>query len=144
MTLAASVVAVFLAVWIIVRIRKWRRRSPEEIERQRRLEINRRGRIVAGQILDFHEAEPGARLVVYKYEIAGVTYEAAQDVAPLPAVAALVHRKVGRVVSVKFDPRIPTNSILACEEWSGVPETEGKPGAEIAPLSSPSEAAEKA
>ena len=142
-TLAASVVTIFLAVWIIVRIRKWRRRSPEEIERQRRLNINHRGRIVAGQILDFRESEPGARLVVYKYDIAGVTYEAAQDITALPSVVALVPRRVGRVISVKFDPRIPTNSIVACEQWSGVPEAESKPGAEIMPLPSPAEAAEE-
>jgi hypothetical protein len=142
-TLAVSVVTIFLAVWIIVRIRKWRRRSPEEIERKRRLDINHRGRIVAGQILDFHESEQNARLVVYKYDIAGVTYEAAQDMGALPAVSALVQRRVGRIVSVKFDPRVPTNSIIACEQWSGVPESENKPGAEITLLPAPAEAAEK-
>ena len=143
-TLAASVVTIFLAVWIIVRIRKWRRKSPEEIERQRRLDINHRGRIVAGQILDFHESEPGSRLVVYRYDIAGVTYEAAQDLDALPTISTLVQRRVGRVVSVKFDPRIPTNSIIACEQWSGVPEAEGNPGAEITPLTSAAEAVEEA
>jgi hypothetical protein len=145
-TLAASVGMIFLAAWVIVRVRRWRRRSPEEIERLRRLEINLRGRIVAGQILDFTEPEPGkpgSRLVIYKYDIAGVTYEAAQDICALPAVVALVRRRIGRVVSVKFDPRVPANSILACEHWSGLPEGDNKVSADARPIPSPAEAAEK-
>lgn len=128
-TLAASVAGILLAAWVFVRIRRWRRRSPEEIERLRRLEINRRGRIVSGQILDFHEPDPGKpgpRLVIYKYDVAGVTYESAQDICALPQMVLLVRRRIGRIISVKVDPRVPANSILACEQWSGVPETERK------------------
>lgn len=146
MTLAASVAVIFLAAWIIVRVRRWRRRSPEEIERLRRLDINGRGRIAAGQILDLTEPEPGkpgSRLVIYKYDIAGVTYEAAQDICALPAVVALVRRRIGRIVSVKFDPRVPANSILACEQWSGVPEGDNKPSTRTRPNPSPAEAVEK-
>ncbi len=139
-TLAASVAGVFLVAWIIIRIRHWRRRSPEEIEKLRRLDIHRRGRIVSGQILDFTEPEsgkPGARLVIYKYDVAGVTYESAQDICALPRIVTLVRRRIGRVISVKVDPRVPANSILACEQWSGVPEAESKPnGEERPPLSS--------
>lgn len=145
-TLAASVAAICLAAWIIVRVRRWRRRSPEEIERLRRLDIDARGRIVAGQILDFTEPEPGkpgSRFVMYKYDIAGVTYESAQDICALPAVVALVRRRIGRTVSVKFDPRVPANSILACEHWSGVPEADNKTSPKKRPIPSPAGAAEK-
>ena len=73
--------------------------------------------------MDVLEAVPGSsasRLVVYKYEVAGVTYEAAQDVQPLPAIAARARLLPGQIVSVKYDPQKPTNSIIACEEWCGV------------------------
>jgi hypothetical protein len=127
LTLAASTAAVFGAAWVIVLIRRRRRRSPEEMERLRRLGVNRRGRIASGEILDVMEpppGTPGARLVAYRYDATGVTYHAAQDLSALPAVLALVKRRVGRTVSVKYDPRVPANSILACEEWSGVPQAE--------------------
>ena len=145
-TLAASVVAIFLAVWIIVRIRKWRRRSPEEIERKRRLDINHRGRIVAGQILDLTEPQPGnpgPQLLIYKYDITGVTYEAAQDICALPAIVQLARRRIGSIVSVKYDPRVPTNSIVAYEEWSGLPSAENNAKPEPQRIHSPAEAPEE-
>lgn len=145
-TLAASAAAAFLAGGIIIRVRRWRRRSPEEIERLRRLSVHAGGRITAGEITDLIEPEagkPGSRLVAYKYDINGVTYEAAQDLTALPVILADIKRRVGRIVSIKYDPRVPTNSILACEEWSGVPEAEAKPLNGARPLESSSVAARK-
>jgi hypothetical protein len=113
--------------WAWTRFDHWRRKDPAELERLRRLDVNRRGRISAGKIMDVVEAESGSsasRLVVYKYEVAGVTYEAAQDVQPLPAIAAGAHALLGQTVSVKYDPQKPTNSIIACETWCGVPEAD--------------------
>ncbi len=101
----------------------WRRKDPAELERLRRLDINKRGRISAGRIVDLVEAETaGSRssLVVYSYEVAGVAYEAAQDVTALPEIAATAKFLPGRTASVKYDPRRPANSIIACEEWSGL------------------------
>jgi hypothetical protein len=101
----------------------WRRRDPTELERLRRLDINKRGRISAGRIVDLVEAETAgskSRLVVYSYEVAGVTYEAAQDVTALPEIAAMAHFLAGQTASVKYDPKRPANSIIACEEWSGL------------------------
>ena len=40
---------------------------------------------------------------------------------------ALARRRVGRTVSLRYSTRVPTNSIVACEEWSGVPEAESNP-----------------
>ena len=105
------------------RLLRWRRKDAAEIERQRRLDINTRGRISAGRILDLVEAETDgskSRLVVYSYEVAGVTYEAAQDVTALPDIADQAHLLAGQIASVKYDPKRPANSIIACEEWSGL------------------------
>jgi hypothetical protein len=144
-TLAASATAVFLAAWIVVRVRTWRRKSPEEVEKLRRLDVNRRGRIAAGQILDLIEPEagkPGPRLLVYKYDITGVTYEAAQDVEGLPSVLARARGSIGKIISVKYDPRVRSNSIVACEDWSGLPPTERRAQAGPPRIPAPSAAAE--
>jgi len=106
-----------------VRFLLWRRKDPAELERMRRLDVNKRGRIGAGRVVDLVETETAgskSRLVVYSYEVAGVTYEAAQDVSTLPEIAAIAHLASGRTASVKFDPKRPGNSIIACEEWSGL------------------------
>jgi hypothetical protein len=106
-----------------VRFLRWRRKDPAELERLRRLDVNRRGRIGAGRVVDLLEPETAGSkscLVVYSYEVAGVTYEAAQDVTALPEVAAIALLASGRTASVKFDPKRPGNSIIACEEWNGL------------------------
>ena len=130
----------------MVRVRRWRRKSPEELEKLRRLDVNRRGRIVSGQILDLSEPEsgkPGPRLLLYKYDAAGVTYEAAQDVCALPAIVQLARRRIGSIISVKYDPRVPSNSIVACEEWSGLPQAENKARPEPRRMPSATEVPEK-
>ena len=102
---------------------RWRRKTPAELEKLRRLDVNKYGRISAGKVLDFLEAEKAgskSAWVVYSYEVAGVTYEAAQDVSALPAIAARAWVFSGRTASVKYDPKRPGNSIIACEEWSGL------------------------
>ena len=121
-TLASATAVLLLAAWIWARLVR-RRKSPAEVERLRRLDVNRRGRIAAARIVDFIEPEgprPGARLIVYKYELAGVTYEAAQDISTLPGLLALARHATDQVASVKYDPKVPTNSIIACEDWCGV------------------------
>ena len=102
---------------------RWRRNTPAEIEKLRRLDVNKYGRISAGKVLDFLEGETAgskSALVIYSYEVAGVTYEAAQDVSALPQIAARARVFSGGTASVKYDPKRPGNSILACEEWSGL------------------------
>ena len=101
----------------------WRRKDPAEIEKLRRLNVNKCGRISAGRVVDLLEAETTgskSELVVYSYEVAGVTYEAAQDLSALPELAARARSFSGRTASVKYDPKRPGNSIIACEEWSGL------------------------
>jgi hypothetical protein len=121
--LAGAGAVALAGAWARTRFARWRRKDPAELERLRRLDVNRRGRISAGKIIDMVEAEsgsPASRLVTYKYEVAGVTYEAAQDVQSLRAIAAGAYASLGQTVSVKYDPKKPANSIIACEEWSGV------------------------
>lgn len=109
-------------------VRRSRRKDPDEIERRRRIELNRRGRITAAEIVDLLEPDPetpapDARrrlMIVYKYEVAGVTYEVAQDISELSSAFRSVSLAGSQTASVKYDPKAPTNSIVLCEEWSGI------------------------
>lgn len=107
--------------------RQWRRKSPDEIERLRRLYVNACGRIIVGRIVELADPQPGGPsgpVLLYDYEVGGVTYEAAQDLSALPEIAAAAPFLPGQTTNIKYDPKQPTNSILACETWCGVPDLE--------------------
>lgn len=126
LVLVGGALAAGLATRALVALRRWRPKSLEELERLRRLDVNRRGRIASAQVLDWLEGEAphATRLVLYKYEVAAVTYEAAQDVSAFPEIASVARRLAGQTVSIKYDPKRPTNSIFACEDWCGIKEIE--------------------
>lgn len=133
--IAAGVIAIgATATYIYIR----RRPTAEERERLRRDQLALTGRITDGSITDTRwpsathfdsgsdsSSESHASLasntptmLLYRYQIAGVTYECAQDVSPL---ANLVHQvRVDLPVQVRFDPRNPGNSIVVAENWSGL------------------------
>ncbi len=120
---ASAATAVALTAWTVSAVRRWRRKSPDEVERLRRLDLHHRGRITHGHIIDVVEttADSLARTtVVYAYEVAGVSYEVGQDVTALPNVVALAQMLPGHDVMVKHDRRQPANSIVACEGWTGI------------------------
>jgi len=120
--MAVAAVVMFIALGVVL-LKRRRRKTPEELERLRRLSINRHGRVTYGQIVDMLEPHPGkqgARLVVFKYEVASVKYEAAQDIHALPGVVVQVRQATGQMVRVKYMFDRPGNSIVACEEWSGL------------------------
>jgi len=117
---AAVVLTGALTLAIVARLR---RKTPEELERIRRLNINRNGRVTYGEIVDWIEPPPGksgARLVVFKYEVGGVKYDAAQDISALPTIVVQVRESIGQQARLKYDVDHPGNSIIACEEWSGL------------------------
>lgn len=122
--IAATAAGALAGVWVWKIVQRWRRKSPEEIERLRRLAVNACGRIIPGRIMELADpvaSGPSGPLLLYEYEVAGVTYEAAQDVTALPEIAAAAPFLPGQITSVKYDPKQPTNSILACETWCGIP-----------------------
>lgn len=113
--------------WAWKAVRRWRRKSPDEIERLRRLSVNACGRVIMGRVVELAEPQPdgpAGPVLLYDYEVAGVTYEAGQDLSALPAIAAAAPFLPGQTANVKYDPKQPTNSILACEDWCGIPDLE--------------------
>ena len=59
-------------------------------------------------------------LLVYNYDVAGVTYEASQDVTHLRQFIDLYSCRLGLPASVKYDPHNPGDSIVISETWSGL------------------------
>ena len=92
-----------------------RRKNPPDRERLRRLVVNRCGRMGDGMIT---EASDG--IVYYSYSIRGVEYTASQDISTLrDRIDVDVETLIGPV-TLKFMSRNPFNSIVLCEEWSGI------------------------
>jgi hypothetical protein len=106
-----------LAAVIAVVIRNYLRGrpTPEELERRRRATIHRMGKMGDGEIIDVETAS-----IVYSYSVAGVVYTASQDLAALQSLLPRDPMTMVGPVSVKFDPRNPANSIVLCEDWTGL------------------------
>ena len=98
--------------------------TPAERERHRRLKVSATGRFADGTVGDFRSVPPGEgeepqELAFYQYSVGGVEYSAARDVAHLKDRIAGSPRIVGWV-NVKYQPRNPSDSIIICEQWSGL------------------------
>jgi hypothetical protein len=92
------------------------RRHPKDKEMQRRLKVNQHGRLGDATI-----TEVDGDTVFYSYSVSGVTYAACQDISKLhDFIPVDPINFVGRAASLKYVPRNPANSILVCEQWSGL------------------------
>jgi hypothetical protein len=101
------------------------KKSAEQLEYERRTELTQGGRIIDGNIIDVTELEDDVTsrqmiLLVYSYDVAGVTYEASQDVTHLRQFIDLYSCRLGLPASVRYDPHNPGNSIVISETWSGL------------------------
>jgi hypothetical protein len=101
-----------------------RRKTPVDLERERRHRINQNGRITDGSILDVQEVQLDglgtAQMLIYQYDVAGVTYEASQDITYLRHKVDLHSCRLGLLTSVKYDPQNPGDSIVVAEAWTGL------------------------
>jgi len=100
-------------------------KSPEEIERERRSWLETTGRITDGTVIDVQELAPSnghhpAVMLIYKYDVAGVSYECSQDVTYLRHWINLHSCRLGLHTSVKYDPQNPGNSLVVSENWMGL------------------------
>ncbi len=123
---AASIFVGGIVVYLAMR----KRPTEEELERERRLQLVQTGRIIDGTLLDITDVEaeesgrPGTmRLILYKYEIAGVVYECSQDITTLQELVDVQKSRPGFPASIRYDTRRPENSIIVSEQWSGLRES---------------------
>jgi hypothetical protein len=111
---AVAFAAAALGIGALIAFRAWRRRrvTPDERERRRRANL-----VLHGKLTDATLVEIGQDVLFYSYIVRGVEYTASQDVS---ALRSLVPTGLGLAASVKFDARIPANSIVLAEQWSGL------------------------
>jgi hypothetical protein len=100
-------------------------KSAKELERMRRVWLDSAGRITDGVVIDVQELAPDnhshpAILLIYKYDVAGVSYECSQDVTHLRHWINLHSCRLGLHTSVKYDPHNPGNSLVISESWMGL------------------------
>src|SRR5690349_17813502 len=104
-------------------IARKRRKSPEQLERQRRDFLQRVGRIIDGTVIDvaeFDQHGSPVQLLIYTYDVAGVSYEASQDITHLRQHIDMHTCRIGLPASIRYDPQNPGNSIVIAEGWSGL------------------------
>jgi hypothetical protein len=115
--------ALVIVVAGIVLSRRFRRRiSPDELEKRRRQFVHRNGKPGNGEIIDVDGAT-----IFYSYDIAGVNYTTSQDIGGLGISLPADRMAVIGPVSIRFVPANPANSIVACEEWSGLRHRDASP-----------------
>jgi len=99
-------------------------KSAEELERQRREWLDNVGRITDGTVIDVQELpwenQRTSTMLIYQYDVAGVSYEASQDVTYLRQWVNLHSCRLGLPTSVKYDPQNPGNSLVVSERWMGL------------------------
>lgn len=94
---------------------------PARQERARRLALNRRGRVGDGMILEVYD-----RRIYYTYAINGVSYTTSQDISGLDEFLPDRPEQMVGPVWLKYSTQNPANSIVVCEQWSGIRRTSTK------------------
>ncbi len=121
---ALAVVLIAAGAWIVLRVKN----NPESRERRRRLLLNRTGRRGDATITEASDVS-----IFYSYSIGGVAYNASQDIATLLSYLPAEHSRLIGHAFIKYAPRNAANSIVLCEEWSGIREPVVRPHAEPEP-----------
>lgn len=101
-----------------------RKKTAQDHERERRERLDLHGRIIDGTVLDVIELQPNepnaSQLLIYTYDVAGVQYEASQDVTHLRHHVDLHNCRIGVPTSVKYNPQNPGDSMVVSERWTGL------------------------
>lgn len=113
---AGGALALVGAVAGIVAVR--RRPNAQQREERRRLHLATHGRIVDGSLVEAEPSEGEPRAVIYRYRIAGVTYECWQDVSELRTMVKDL--RVDYPVQVRYNRANPADSIVVAETWNGL------------------------
>src|SRR5436853_743409 len=109
-SLILVVSGVVLAIYLLLRRKP---KTADDLERERRQWLDQIGRITDGTVIDVQEMDSGqkpATLLIYQYDVAGVSYEASQDVTYLRQWIDLHSCRLGLPTSVRYDPHNPGNS----------------------------------
>ena len=120
-TMVVGGAGVLLVAYFLLRRKP---KTAEELERDRRAWLDQVGRITDGTVIDVQELradhEHASTFLIYQYDVAGVSYEASQDVTYLRQRINLHSCRLGLPTSVRYDPQNPGNSIVVSEKWMGL------------------------
>ena len=115
---AAAVGGVSLGILAIIGFVSARQPSARQREERRRRRLATDGRIVDGSLIGAEPAEATPQAIIYRYRLAGVTYECSQDVSALsPMVENL---RLDYPVQVRYSRENPADSIVIAETWNGL------------------------
>ena len=120
--LIAAGIVILLGFYFLLRRKP---KTDDDLERERRSWLEGMGRITDGTVIDVQELEAeksrrAAVMLIYKYDVAGVSYECSQDVTYLRQWINLHSCRLGLHTSVKYDPLNPGNSLVVSENWMGL------------------------
>ena len=121
-TLIAIASAILLIAYFLLRTKP---KTADDLERERRAWLEKVGRITDGTVIDVQETQQSPEhrsviLLVYQYDISGVSYECSQDVTYLRPMINLHSCRLGLPTSVRYDPQNPGNSMVVSENWMGL------------------------
>ena len=91
------------------------RRPAGQRERRRRLAVNRYGRL-GDAVID----EVSSDTIYYSYSVRGVYHTACQEISTIREFLPDEPERLIGAATLKYLERNPANSILVCEEWSGI------------------------
>ncbi len=131
---ALGAFAAAAAVW---RVARRADPDPDAVEQVRRERLSQTGRLTDGNLVDTstldgrylaREVPPGAppRLLLYRYRVAGVAYEAVQDVSTVEDLVQGL--RVDLPIQVRYDQENPADSIVVAEGWCGLRYGNGEEG----------------
>jgi hypothetical protein len=114
-----------IALGAVYALLRRRSKTPDDLERERRAWLEGSGRITDGTVIDVQELAASSNhhtavMLIYKYDVAGVSYECSQDVTYLRHWINLHSCRLGLHTSVKYDPQNPGNSLVVSENWMGL------------------------
>jgi hypothetical protein len=108
---ALAVIMMVAGAWVFLRSRQ----TAAQRERKRRLAIHLNGRMGDATIIDVRDC-----ILFYSYEVRGVAYATSQDATEFRHLLPPETSILGCPVGMKYVSNNPANSIVICEEWSGL------------------------
>lgn len=115
MQIAGLILLAVALVAVAAKVVSHVRNNPEKRERERRRVLFERGRL--GEAL---VTEVDGALIQYQYSLQGVQYIASQDCSSFTEHLPPGFARMIGTVGMKYAVKNPANSIVICEQWSGL------------------------
>jgi hypothetical protein len=111
MLAALAVLLIAAGIWLFLSSRQ----TAAQRERRRRMVVNRTGRMGDATIVDVRDC-----VLFYSYEVRGVAYTTSQDASEFKDLLPPETSNLVGPTGMKYSSNNPANSIVICEDWSGL------------------------